>query len=419
MAHAINDRMTRRGISVNLLLIIFVICCSEIGAWAASPRAGVAQIDITPNGSIWLSGYAARTRPSEGVLQRLHAKALAIEDGRGERVVLVSMDLIGITRVLADRVAAEAASKYKLERRQLVLNASHTHTGPMLAGNLSPMAPKDPAELAKLREYTNDLAAKLVTVVGAALGNMEPAALHFDQGEAKFAINRRKREIAPVDHRVPVLRVTAPDGRLRAILFGYACHNTTLTAEFLKVSGDYAGFAQEDLEKRFPGATALFYTLCAGDQNPDPRSKLELAEQHGQALAAEVARVASGPMKPVEGRLRTAFRLTRLNLQSMKTVEYPVQAVRFQKGFTLVALGGEVVVDYSLLLHRLYPSEPLVVAGYSNDVMCYIPSLRVLKEGGYEGGDSMKWYSLDAPFAEDVEERVKDAVADVMRRVKR
>lgn len=398
---------------------VLLLFCVETALFAAQPRAGVARIDITPNGSIWLSGYAARTKPSEGVLQRLHAKALAIEDGRGERVVLVSMDLIGITRALADRVSAEAASKYRLERRQIVLNASHTHTGPMLAGNLSPMAPRDPAELAKLDEYTNALSGKLVDVIGAALGNLAPAVLSFDEGEAKFAINRRKREIAPVDHRVPVLRVSAPDGRIRAILFGYACHNTTLTAEFLQVSGDYAGFAQAELEKRFPGATALFYTLCAGDQNPDPRSKLELAEQHGQALAAEVARVAATPMKPVQGRLRSAFRLTRLNLRSMKAVEYPVQAVRFQKGFTLVALGGEVVVDYSLMLHKLYPSEPLVVAGYSNDVMCYIPSLRVLKEGGYEGGDSMKWYNLDAPFNEDVEERVKDAVTDVMRRVKR
>ena len=386
---------------------------------AAGPRAGAAAIDITPAGPIWMSGYAARKKPSEGVLQTLNAKAMALEDGRGGRVVFMSMDLIGIPKSLGDRVAAELISRYKLERSQIVLNASHTHTGPMLAGNLSPMAPEDETEQARIRAYTSELGGKLVDVAGAALGNLRPARLHFDYGEAGFAINRRKREIAPVDHRVPVLRVSTTDGKVMAVLFGYACHNTTLTAEFLQISGDYAGYAQRALEREFPGATALFFTLCAGDQNPDPRSRLELAEQHGGTLAAEVARVLKTPMQPVEGRIHSAFKLTRLALANMKQIDYPVQVVRFTKGFTLVALGGEVVVDYSLSISRLFPQERLMIAGYSNDVMCYIPSLRVLREGGYEGGDSMKWYGLDAPFAEDVEQRVTDTVREVFMRVKR
>jgi hypothetical protein len=268
----------------------------------------------------------------------------------------------------------------------------------------------------------------LVDVVGAALGDLQPASFDIAFGEVKFAANRRVKTdkgyaisvnpAGPVDHRVPVLRVTAPDGQVRALWFAYACHNTTLTGEFYQLSGDYAGFAQAALEKQFPGATALFYILCAADQNPEPRSKLELAQRHGEELAAEVARVARGPMEPVTGRIKTAFQITRLPLRNMKQVDYPVQAVRFGKNFTLLALGGEVVVDYSLLFQRMWPKDHVIVAGYSNDVMAYIPSLRVLKEGGYEGGDSMKWYGLDAPFADDVEERVKDAVTAVMKRVK-
>lgn len=396
-----------------------LLCFSALLAPAATPRAGVARVDITPAESMWLSGYAARTRPSTGVQMPIQAKALAVEDGRGGRAVFVAIDIIGLPAALSDRVAAEAAARYKIDRAQLVLNASHTHTGPMLDGNLSPMAPKDEEELRKIREYTNALAQKLVTVIGAALADLSPARLHFDYGEVGFAINRRKREIAPVDHRVPVLRVTAPNGQIRALLFGYACHNTTLTAEFLEISGDYAGFAQAQLEKEFPGVTALFFMLCGGDQNPEPRSRRELAEQHGGALAREVARVARTPMQPVEGRLRSAFHLTRLALNNMKQVNFPVQAVRFDKGFTLLALGGEVVVDYALKFTKLYPNERFMIAGYCNDVMCYIPSLRILREGGYEGADSMKWYGLDAPFAEDVEERVTDAVAMVLQRVRK
>jgi hypothetical protein len=69
-----------------------------------------------------------------------------------------------------------------------------------------------------------------VEAVDLAMTNLAPARLSVGFGEAGFAANRRKREVAPVDHAVPVLRVAAPDGRVRAVLFNYACHCTTLTA---------------------------------------------------------------------------------------------------------------------------------------------------------------------------------------------
>jgi hypothetical protein len=395
---------------------------------AATPRAGLSKIDITPEGPIWMSGYASRTKPSEGVYARIYAKALALEDGSGGRVVIVTTDIIGLPQAMSDRIAASAADKYRLSRAQLLLNSSHTHTGPMIDGNLSPMEPKDPENLARIKAYGLVLHDRIVEAIGAAIGDLQPARLSFDFGEAKFAGNRRvktdkgwanaQNPDGPVDHRVPVLRVTGANGQIRALLFGYACHNTTATGELYQLSGDYAGFAQADLEQRYPGATALFLMLCAGDQNPYPRGKFELAEQHGKTLGAEVARVAATPMKPVSGKVKSAFKMTRLALENMQQVDYPVQAIRFQKGFTLIALGGEVVIDYVKILGGMFPAEPLVVAGYSNAVMAYIPSKRILDEGGYEGGDSMKWYSLPTKWAPDVEERVKDAAQDVMRRVK-
>jgi hypothetical protein len=105
----------------------------------------------------------------------------------------------------------------------------------------------------------------------------------------------------------------------------------------------------------------------------------------------------------------------------VRRTPYPVQAVRFGKDLTLVALGGEVVVDYALRAKRDFNAarEPLIVAGYSNDVMCYIPSVRVLKEGGYEAIDSMYYYDQPGPFADDVEDRVFTALRNVMKRVGR
>lgn len=445
-----------------VLFVPLLLVLTLPAAGAPPMKAGVARIDITPEGPIWMSGYAARNKPSEGVLTPLWAKALALEDARGNRAVIVTTDLIGLPMELTDLVAARAMEKYSLERQGLVFNASHTHTGPVVRGNLSVLESQQPPHREALAAYRAGLQQKLVEVIGAALADLAPAALAFDYGEARFGVNRRQftakgvvigvNPDGPADPRVPVLRVTSPAGKVRAVLFGYACHNTTLTAEFYQLSGDYAGYAQAEVEREFPGAVALFLQLCGGDQNPNPRSKLEYAEQHGQTLAAEVARVARAKMQPAGGRLRAAYQLAALPFaphtreqfeQELKDanvyrqrraalmlklyderreprlLRYPVQAVRVDPGFTLIALGGEVVVDYALWAYRTYPQERLIVAGYSNDVPCYIPSARVLREGGYEAVDSMIYYGQPGPFTEEVEARIQEAVRQVMKRVGR
>lgn len=429
---------------------------------ATGLKAGVGRMAITPQKPIYLSGYASRNRPSEGALHDLWAKALAIEDSKGSRVVLVTTDLIGLPRNISETVAARLQKQYGLDRAQLVLNSSHTHTGPVVGRNLDIMFDLTPEDAARIREYAQELTDKLVAVAGAALNDLSPAELSYGHGQAPFAMNRRQpgesgvrigvNPPGPSDKDVPVLKVTAPGGAVRAIVFGYGCHNTTLTGEFYKVSGDYAGFAQIDVEKAHPGATALFVMLCGGDQNPHPRSKLELAREHGATLAAEVSRVLSRPMKAVGEPVRAAFRIVDLNFahhtrekfearlndsnvfiarhakamletydrgRPVRRYPYPVQAVALGKQITLVALGGEVVVDYALRVKKEFGSEGMIVAGYSNDVMAYVPSLRVLKEGGYEPVDSTTYYGVPGPWAEDVEERIFTAIRQVLKRVRR
>lgn len=445
-----------------VLFAPLLIALAIPAAAAPAMKAGAAKIDITPEGTIWMSGYAARNKPSEGVLTPLWAKALALEDSRGNRAVIVTTDLIGLPMDLTDIVAAQAMAKYKLGREGLVFNSSHTHTGPVVRGNLSVLEAQQSPHREAVAAYRLKLQQSLLDVIGAALADLAPAELAFGYGEARFGVNRRQftpkgviigvNPDGPTDPRVPVLRVTSPAGKVRAILFGYACHNTTLTAEFYELSGDYAGYAQAEIEKEFPGAVALFLQLCGGDQNPNPRSRLEHAEQHGRSLAAEAARVARGKMEPAGGRLRAAYQLAALPFaphtreqfereqkdenvfrqrraalmlklyderREPRLLRYPVQAVRVDPGFTLIALGGEVVVDYALWAYRTWPQERLIVAGYSNDVPCYIPSARVLREGGYEAVDSMIYYGQPGPFTEEVEARIQDAVRQVMKRVGR
>ena len=314
---------------------LIAVLLSVAGLSGASLKAGVGRVDITPAGPIWMSGYAARTHASEGKLTPLWAKALALESGPGRRIVIVSTDVVGIPRVVADDVAARVEKQYGLKRPQFLINASHTHTGPVVWQNIPNLTVFPPAEQERLLAYQRTFTDALVTVIGAALHDLAPATVEYGEGSVGFAINRRQAMPAgvkigvdptgPVDHTAPVLKITGADGKLRAVLFGYACHNTTLTAEIYQLSGDYAGFAAAELESRHPGATALFLMLCGADQNPNPRGTVELARKYGDALAVEVDRVISARMTSVAGPIRTAFRLTTLQLSPRTRLDFEAE----------------------------------------------------------------------------------------------
>lgn len=440
---------------------VLVVCALGI-AWVPSHAAsewkvGIARQKITPDGPIRMSGYAVRTKPSEGVEIDLWAKALAMEDGRGERFVLVTMDSLTIPGSVRHDVLQQLSLRdLHLSGDKIAINASHTHAGPMVGDALYARA--DTAEEQRaVAMYTVQLTSALARVIDEAVRDLKPGELAFSKGSAEFAKNRRQftdkglvngiNPNGPVDHDVPVITAVR-DGKIAAVVFGYACHNTTTQGDFQKISGDYAGFAQLAVAEKYPGATAMFVILCAGDQNPQPRGKLELAKQHGRELADAVhAAIASGT-KPLHGPLRSKMAAPVLTFQKhtretyesrlgekdewrvkhakymlslydakrpIRNVAYPVQAVRFGPDLLWIFLGGEVVVDYCVRVKREYPDENVFVAGYSNNVMGYIPSLRILKEGGYEADSSMIYYGLPGPYTEDVEERIFDAIHTVVK----
>lgn len=421
-------------------------------------KAGIASIVITPDNPMWMAGYAARTKPSEGKVQDLYAKALALEDSQGQRLVIVTVELIGINLEMRHWLEKEVNRRYKLEPAELLINASHTHSGPVLRKSRDSIYGHSfygltPEQIEQCNEYCDQLQEKLALLIGEAMDKLTPARLAWAHGRADFAMNRRSKvensfqispnPDAPVDHDVPVLRIDGPNGELRAILFGYACHNTTLS--FYQFCGDYAGFAQQYLEEAHPQAKAFFITGCGADQNPHPRGTLTLAQQHGRELANGVEAALLGQARPVQGPIKAALKTVTLEfaeppskerlLQEAKsenkyerqhaeillkeleqtgaictTYPYMLQVLRFGDDLTLIALAGEVVVDYSLRLKAELGGQMVWVAGYSNDVFGYIPSLRVLREGGYEAGGAMRYTELPGPFAPSVEELIMNEV---------
>ena len=445
---------------VSLLLAAGTGAAPPAGGW----KAGAAKVRITPQQPLWMSGYSSRSKPAEGTLIDLWAKALVLEDAAGRRCVLVTLDLVGIERDLSREICADLEKRYRLPRPAVLLAVSHTHTGPVVRHNLNVMYQLDARQQKLIADYAAELQRKVIQVVGAALKALAPARLTWGSGTAGFAVNRRtnkEKDVpllraadklkGPVDHQVPVLAVRDAADTLRAVVFGYACHATVLS--FYKWSGDYPGFAQLELEKAHPGAVALFWAGCGGDQNPLPRRKVELAEKYGKELAAAVEAVLTKPMKPVAGALATSYTEVALPFADLPSREqlvkestssnrylatraklllaelkakgslrgvypYPVQAWQLGTGPTLLALGGEVVVDYALRLKKELGLEKTWVAAYANDVMAYIPSLRVLKEGGYEGGGAMVYYGLPAVWSPRVEELIVKAAHAQARRVR-
>jgi hypothetical protein len=403
-----------------------------------------------------LAGYAARTKPFEKVTTDLFVKALVLEDEQGRRGVLVTSDLIGFPAAVAEPICERIREKTGLGREQILLNSSHIHTGPTLSLTGRDADSPRAAEAQRTVEYTRQLQDKVVDVVVQAAAKLEPARLAWGGGVVNFVMNRREFTPSGVilgnnprglaDRGVPVLKVEAPDGRLRAVVFGAATHNTTLGPDCYEVCGDYAGFAQAAVEDRHPGVEALFVLGCAGDSNPYPRGTMEMSRQHGSALAAEVERVLGTKLKPVNGPLTIAFGRADLPLQPAPPREElqkivanrrdarsfgatqmlallekgerppthyncPLTVWQFGRDLTLVGLSGEVVVDYVTRLEQALGPNQLWPAAYCNDVFGYLPSARVLREGGYE---TRGLYSGGAGFfAPEAEEVVVRTVREL------
>jgi hypothetical protein len=446
-------------------LFLLVLATPAIRSAAANELLlGVAKIDITPEGPIRLCGYASRNSESEGVAERLRACALAIGNDQQGPALLITAELIGVPELLSEPLA-KRLRKVGVDRSRLAICATHTHTGPCLAGFLNEThfsAELPDAQKARLATYTAQLLDRLEEVALAALKARRPGRLSWNQGEVSFAMNRRRIKDGkwlgfgrvpdgPVDHALPVLQVRDPDGSLRAVLANYACHCTTYGPQFNRIHGDWAGSAVRQIEQRHPGSVALISIGCGGDANPEPRGDVDgstLVDAHGKTVADEVDRLLvaksvelkSPPAcrfrrielafdhvpsrielrQRLEGAKRPAFYarilLSRLDAgQALPaSFSYPVQTWVFDDDLAMVFLAGEVVVDYSHRLKRELDGDRLWITAYANDAPGYIASRRVISEGGYEVDDSMNNYDKPTRLATDAEDRIINAVKQLL-----
>lgn len=423
-------------------IILFLLV---LGSARADWHAGISAVKITPEKPIPLVGYAARTNVFSSVEQDIYAHALALQDQTGRRALLITADICILSPAVAEPICEELMRKTQLEREQIILSVSHTHSGPWVALAPSRALNLPASSTNDVVEYTRVFQQKLVQAGAAALSNLAPARLSHGAGVASFVMNRREFTTNGVilgvnpsgyaDRTVPVLRIDSPQGELRAVLFGYACHGTTLPSDSLMINGDFPGYAREEIKKKHPKAEALFVAGLAGSANPYPRTGLGFAKQHGAELGAEVCRVLQGKLRPVRGPLACVHDHADLPLEVLSkeqlqetakakrwlrgpaeemiaaldrgealpsTHRAPISVWQFGSDLTLVALSGEVVGEYVPLLAEALGPMNLWLAAYCNAVSGYIPTRQTLREGGYECRglyEGLGWY---APEAEKV-----------------
>lgn len=426
--------------AITALVVFLSVACP---AWGqdASYLAGVAKVDITPDYPIRLSGFGFRRSESEGVQHPIHARALVVVDGDKQPTVLVTIDNCGVSTQLRDNVLARLTQR-NIPSERFALLATHTHTAPMLDGVLRTLfgEPIPPEHQQRISRYSEELAGKIEQAIVEALANLKPARLSHLKTTVDFARNRRTAG-GPVDHDLPVLLVHDEAGKLIAVHTSYACHCVTLSNNL--ISGDWAGYAAEFIEREFPDAIGLVSIGCGADQNPDSGvtgDRSETAKSQGAAIADAIKKSLTLQPIPVAGKLTCQLETIPLPLAPSRSeaewqqrvqqggavgyhaqvqldriragqalpvqVNYPIQTWKFGDQLAMVFLPGEVVVDYSLRLKQEFDASRIWVCAYANDTPCYIPSERILREGGYEGEGAMVYYDLPQALAAGMEEKI-------------
>lgn len=429
------------------------VCRAEVPV-EDSLLVGAARVEITPREPVILAGYGHRTEASEGVDQLLFARAIAI--GSPNPMVAVTIDNCGVPGELAERIKADLVAAQVTPRDRVVILSTHTHNAPALPG-YAPVLWAERSTAAQdeaAQRYADFLVGQVRRVVQQAVERQQPATMQWSQGEVSFGGNRRVmidgvwsgfglQPEAPVDHALPVLVARDSSGAPVAIWTTYACHCTTLGG-VNRVAGDWAGCAALAIESAHPDCVALISIGCGADVGPQPGGSAQLAEQHGREIADEVAR-----LLPLGGRpltvvpsasshgvelafdqvperefwerevARGGFEATRARrmlarLDAGETLpaalDYELVAWRFGDELAMVFLPGEVTVDYAVRLKSECDWERLWIHGWANDVPCYIPSRRVLLEGGYESDFSMVYYDRPSRFSLEVETTIVDGV---------
>ncbi len=437
--------------------------------------AGSAVRDVSPPTGYRLQGHDARRKRSNAIHDPLMLKALSLSDGR-QRVYVITSDLVSFPQTFACEVKKAIHKELGIRPEQVMLTAAHVHTGPFMSAS----SPEDKQQL--IPDYLSNVKNKIIAAIREATEKEEPVTLRWGRSETDIGIVNRRLPTpygvemlpnpdGPVDHEVLVLTALNRENLPRAILFNYACHPTTLAMDIAQISADFPGAAQSALEKKHPGATAMFINGCCGDVRPNlvennrfKGGSFEDVERMGGVLAQSVSQTLENarpvPEGAVEGRQETVRlpldqallpdtpahleQAAARHLRQPKrdesasgawytpAVEPAVNAwkaemlARLQRGekpcatvpmdiqalivgdVKIVGLGGEIMVEIGLRI-KAAGGPGIMVGSCANGVAGYIPTAAALNEGGYEAKSFLS-RKYPAPYDYSMEETLHEHV---------
>ncbi|MCS6949813.1 MAG: neutral/alkaline non-lysosomal ceramidase N-terminal domain-containing protein [Armatimonadota bacterium] len=405
-------------------------------------KAAVCEANITPPVGVWLAGYAGRPSGCLGVHDELYARALVLEDGIS-LAAIVSLDLVALDFDLVATIRDGVSRKVGIPPERLLLNCSHTHSGPVTR-TFRAMGERDDL-------YCDVMARKVIGAVQQAADMLEPASLYWGRASVQIGVNRRERRDGqtvlgqnpnrPVQPYVDVLRVEREGGAPLATLFAHATHPVVLGSQNLWISADFPGMACEFL-RRVGMGVPMFLQGCAGDINPLLRGPFAQARKAGETLGASVV-VASHLAEPVEGiplsgTLRTVdlpylfpspeeaqqhLQRAEAELKQAEEKGEPLHVLMWHRDMLrwaqdlvltvekgepkslpleiqllrlgdvhLLAFPAEMFVQYALDFVRQSPHQPTIVLGYTNGCWGYIPAAADYPFGGYEVEMAYRYY---------------------------
>jgi neutral ceramidase len=431
-------------IMVISMLMEFELFVPKAFSQNAVLQAGIAKIDITPAGDLYMGGYdeSCRTGPSDGVYGRIYIRALAFADSIN-RLVFIEADLVSLPDEDYESIRKLIASRTGVPYENIILGCVHNHAAPY------------PGQKNADSSWSKQLNNKFVSAVKSAIANLEPVKIGGGTGKSYIAMNRRKimndttsyltfdennssqsygkyktdkpvkiREMegvcrlgnnpgGSIDNEVGILRIDKISGEPKAVLVNYACHGTSLGCRNNKISPEWNGHMLEYVEKEIPGVTGIFIQGAAGDINPrfvggldGYIDNLEKTKELGNEIGKEVVKVfcdiSTG--KPIASQIKLVhqditcpvkYALVVGNFRNT-TVEVPTTAIKIDQ-FTFITFPGELFHEIGKNIKTLTHSRYPFIAGYCNGSMGYLPTQQSHSEGGYE-----PWSTQFDPVAEKI-----------------
>lgn len=457
-----------RGVFLLAIAITF-ICFRSNAVEYVSAQAGWAEVEITPPLGIGLGGRGGPETVATKVLDPLFAQVLYLKDAKGAGFILASFDLVGLPHELSDRIRTDIVNELGIEWNLVVLNASHTHSGPYMIRSL--MAGVGPAPLVEI-DYFKFLEDKIVSATRAAAKSLKPVKVEIFHGASEVGINRRgKNKLGnrgilpdpkgPFDEKVWVMKIT-PDAGAAAVIFSYACHPVIVYGYAnATISADFPGVARREIREMLGEKThTQFVQGFAGNVRPRVMADLEkgvfrpsksadlqkagrdLAEavlsamkSKGERLSLDLAGTADRPFlprdKPPPREMYEKMReeaLATTNNFHLAVSDYWLKRYDSGDGFArgdawslglirlannqwIVHSGGEPCVEWRGKISEWLSPLNIVTWGYSQEAKSYLPTESMLPEGGYEVlVSNQARASTPAPYAQGIEAAVRESL---------